>query len=84
MTSAGVRQKRLFVVDGYLFTGFNIAPRKKQNVAIKRFHVSVGTTGVVDVVCAIAANRTVETPLAVNVANPEVPSTTRPLHCFPI
>ena len=79
MTSSGVRQQRLFVVNSDLFTALDVTEREKQNVPVQRFHVGVGIAGVIDVVGAVAAARAVQTEAAVYIANAQMTPATRAL-----
>jgi len=69
VTTSGIRQECLFVIDGDLLAGFYIPPREEQNVTMQGFHVTVGIARVIDVVRAIAAARTVQTEAPVDIAD---------------
>ncbi len=84
LTASRVRQQRLFVIDRNLFAGGNISQREKQNVAMQRLHVSVGVTGMINVVRAVPAARAVQTEAPVDVADAQVPASARSLSCFHI
>ena len=69
VTSSGIGQERLFVIDGDLFSGLNVAQREEQNVPVEDPQVSVRIAGVVDVVSAVAAATSVQAPAAVNITD---------------
>ena len=74
----------MFVIDRDLFTGSNIAERKKQHVAIKRPHVCVRLAAMVDVVSAITAATAVYTEPSVEVADAQDAPLARALLRFQI
>ena len=74
----------MFVIDRDLFTGSNIAERKKQHVAIKRPHVCVRLAAMVDVVSAITAATAVYTDPSVDVADAQDAALARALLRFQI
>src|SRR5882724_3443624 len=80
MTTSGIRQQCLFVIDGDLLADFYIPPREKQNVPVQGFHESVGVAGMIDVVRAVAAARAVQTEAPVDIADAQVPAPARSLH----
>lgn len=84
VTTPGIRQECLFVIDGDLIAGFYIAPREKQNVPVQRLHVSVGLAGVIDVVRAVAAARAIQTKPPVDITDSQVPAPARSFHGFEI
>src|SRR5213079_1664107 len=82
VTTPGIRQECLFVIDSDLLAGFYMAPREKQNVPVQGFHESVGVAGMIDVVRAVAATRAVQTEAPVDIADAQVPAPARSLHGF--
>ena len=84
VTAARIRQECLFVIDGYFFAGFDVPQREEKHVTVKGPHVSIGVAGMIDVVSAVPAAGAIEAPLAVDIADAQVPASTRSFHCFPV
>jgi len=60
-----------FVIDRDLFAGFDVAQGNEENVIVEDLHEGVWGTGVVDVVSAVSAAASVETPAIVDLTNAE-------------
>src|SRR5438309_1381937 len=74
----------LFVVDRDLFTRLDIPQREKQHVPVERPHVSIRPAAMIDVVSAVAAARSVQTPAAVDVTDAQDAAFARALLRFQI
>jgi len=74
----------MLVIDRNLFARANIPQSKKQDVTIKRLHVSVGIAAVVDVVRAVAPATAVQTEATVDIANAKKAPLARALPGFEI
>lgn len=61
--------KCLFVVDRDLFAGLNVSQREEENVIADDLHEGVGHAGVIDVVRAVAAATSVQTPAIIDLAD---------------
>ena len=61
--------QRLLIVNRDLVTGLNISQGKKQDVAVKRPHISVRPARMVDVVSSVAAAGAVQTPASIDIAD---------------
>ena len=84
VTPPRIRQECLFVIDGYFFAGFDVPQRKEKHVTVDGPHVSIGVAGMIDVVSAVTSARAIEAPLAVDIADAQLPAPTCPFHCFPV
>jgi hypothetical protein len=63
--------ERGFVIYGYLFAGAYVAQGVELYVAVKNFHEGVRLAGMIDVVRAVAACASVQTPSSVNTTDAE-------------
>jgi len=70
--------QRLFVIDRYLFAGFDVPQCAKENVVVQYLHKRIRSAGVIDVVSAVSATAAVQTPAIVNLTNPEHSSMSTP------
>ena len=61
--------ERLLVVDRDFFAGPDVSQSKEQHMTVQRFHEGIWLAGVIDVMRAVAAPRTVQTEPPVNVAD---------------
>ena len=65
-TTLVVRVQRRFVIDRDLFAGFYVAQRDEENVVVKNLHEGIRTARMVDIVSAISAAASVETPAIID------------------
>ena len=63
--------QRLFIIDRDLFAGLDVTQRDEENVIIKDLHERVGRARVVDVMSAVAAATSIETPATIHLADPQ-------------
>ena len=61
----------MFIIDRDLFAGLDVTQRDEENVIIKDLHERVGRARVVDVMSAVAAATSIETPATIHLADPQ-------------
>ena len=83
-TSLRIRMKSLLVVNRDLFARLNISQGKKQDVAIKRPHITVRLARVVDVMSSVAAACAVQAPASIDIADAQNATVARALLRFKI
>src|SRR5574341_105359 len=76
--------KCLFVIDRNFFAGLDIAQSEEQHVTIHRPHVGVWLAGMIHVMSAVAAARTVQTEATVDVADAQDATLARALLSFEV
>ena len=57
------------VIDSDLFARLNIAKRQDKNMTLHRLHVTIRLAGVINIMSAVAASASIQTPAFIDAAD---------------